>query len=103
MHSSFQDQQDALQKHFFGMTEASFGYSDYEQTRERLVGGIHASLTENDRRFLLSFEETNPDWSIYDFQRFPSVQWKLQNLQKLRSVNPAKHLQQLEALKKKLK
>jgi predicted nucleotidyltransferase component of viral defense system len=99
---NFQDQRNAIINQFAGMTDEPFGYSEYEQTRERLVSEIHASLTENDKQFLLSFEETKPDWSIHDFQRFPSVQWKLQNLQKLKGLNPAKHSEQLEALRKKL-
>jgi len=36
---------------------------------------------------LLSFSNLTPDWSIYNFERFPSIQWKLQNLTKLNSSN----------------
>ena len=44
----------------------------------------------------------NPDWSIYDLQRFPAVGWKLQNLQKLKETNPEKYRAQYEKLRRKL-
>jgi len=40
-----------------------------------------------------------PDWSQYDFQHFPSVRWKLVNLQKLRETHPEKFEEQLKKLK----
>jgi hypothetical protein len=67
-----------------------------------LVQVVNQSLTQKDKEFLLSVKNVNPDWSIYDFQRFPSINWKLQNLQKLKANNPAKHKEQLERLKEKL-
>jgi hypothetical protein len=74
----------------------------YEQTRERLIETIHASLTDEDKAFLLSVKNVEPDWGIYDFEKFPAVQWKLQNLQKLKDANPDKHREQYQALKDKL-
>ncbi|MEQ9823702.1 MAG: nucleotidyl transferase AbiEii/AbiGii toxin family protein [Puniceicoccaceae bacterium] len=99
---NFQDQRNAFINHFEGMTDELFTYSDYEQTRDRLVQEIHAAFNERDKEFLLSFEQTAPNWNIHDFQKFPSVRWKLQNLRKLRSMNPTKHAEQLDALRKKL-
>lgn len=84
------------------MSEEPFSYEEFEQTRERLIETIHASLTDEDKAFLLSFKNVEPDWGIYDFERFPAVQWKLQNLQKLKQSNPHKHQEQYEALREKL-
>jgi len=99
---NFQDQSAAQANQFSGMTDEAFGYEDFEATRTRLVETVNAALTEKDKVFLLSFKDLNPDWSIYDFQRFPSIIWKLQNLQKLKSNNPDKHKEQFEKLKEKL-
>jgi predicted nucleotidyltransferase component of viral defense system len=99
---NFQDQQSALANHFSGMTDEEFSYAEYERVRETLVATIHQHLTGKDKKFLLSFKNLTPDWSIYDFQRFPSINWKLQNLQKLKGKNPDKHKEQYEILKKKL-
>ena len=43
-----------------------------------------------------------PDWGIYDSERFPAVQFMLQNLAKLKQANPKKHRQQYLALQDKL-
>jgi predicted nucleotidyltransferase component of viral defense system len=99
---NFQDQRSALANQFEGMSGESFSYADYEATREKLIEMIHTTLNEEDRKFLLSVKSLTPIWTIYDFERFPSIQWKLQNLRKLREANPDKHREQYEALKRKL-
>lgn len=98
---NFQDQRSALDNQFAGMTDEPFSYEEYESIREKLVAIIHESLTDQDKAFLLSVKNVTPDWSIYDFQRFPSINWKLQNLQKLKDKNPEKHREQYMALKEK--
>jgi hypothetical protein len=60
---------------------------------------IQSGLTEDDRAFLLSLNRLEPDWSIYDFQEFSSVKWKLLNLEKFKMENPANYQQQLNKLK----
>lgn len=98
---NFQDQRAAFDAQFSGMTSDPFSYEDFEVTRERLVKEIHHSLTDDDRRLLVSFKEGVPEWSLYPFdglQDMPSVQWKLQNIRKLMN-NAERHIQQLDKLK----
>lgn len=97
-----QDQRLALVNQFSGMSEVPFSYDEYEQIRAQLIQLIHRSLTQKDKAFILSAKNTNPDWSIYDFHSFPSIQWKQQNLVKLKTDNPAKHKEQFESLRNKL-
>lgn len=99
---NFQDHRKAMENQFTGMSELEFSYKGFEETREKLVKVIHACLTDKDKEFLLSVKNATPDWSIYDFERFPAVQWKLQNLQRLKINNPKKHKEQYETLKEKL-
>lgn len=99
---NFQDQRQAMDNQFTGMSDVEFTYDDFERTREQLVETVNNSLTAKDKEFLLSVKNCEPDWSIYDFERFPAVQWKLQNLKKLKESNPDKHKQLYEALKEKL-
>lgn len=99
---NFQDHRKAMENQFTGMSAEEFLYEEFEATREKLVKVIHENLTDQDKEFLLSVKNVTPDWSIYDFERFPTVRWKLQNLQKLKTNNPEKHRQQYEALKEKL-
>lgn len=99
---NLQDQRLAMINQFEGMSEKPFSYEDFEKTRGRLIETIHSNLTDKDKTFLLSIKNAEPDWSIYDFEKFPAVQWKLQNLQKLKQINPHKHDEQYEALREKL-
>lgn len=84
------------------MTDEAFTYEEYENIRRKFVGIINDNLNDKDKEFLLSVKNATPDWSIYDFQRFPSINWKLKNIQKLKDKNPDKHKEQYEALRKKL-
>ena len=75
------------------MSEIPFTYNDFEATREKLVNDVNSVMTEDDRRFLIGFEELSVDWenSPYSsFKEYPSVRWKMQNLQKLKASNPKK-------------
>ena len=95
------DQRATLSNQFAGMSNEPFNYQDFETARDHLLERIHQSLTPSDRTFLLTVQSLQPDWSVYDFERFPSVQWKLQNLQKLKALNPNKYEKQLDSLKRK--
>jgi predicted nucleotidyltransferase component of viral defense system len=97
---NFQDQRLAMINQFDGMSGEIFTYEEYESIRTQLVETINNNLTKADRTFLLSVKNLTPDWSVYDFQAFPAVQWKLHNLQNLQAKEPQKHKEQYEALKK---
>lgn len=87
----FQDQRAAFDNQFRGMTEEPFTYKEFEQTRQVLLKEIHGSLTLQDKQFLMSVEEGEPDWSLYNFKNFPAVQWKMLNIQRLKNENPKKY------------
>lgn len=93
------DQRAAMVNQFEGMSSESFTYDHFEKTRTTLLETIHEHLTAKDKSFLLSFTNLTPDWEIYDFEKFPAVQWKLQNLTKLKSSN----LEKFNALNTELK
>jgi len=96
------NQQEALENQFRGMTDIPFTYENYKNAREQLIASINSMLNEEDKGFLVGFEEANPQWekSVYsDFRDFPSVQWKLLNIYKLKTQNPAKHRQKVNKLK----
>lgn len=99
---TLQDHRQTMVKQFDGMTGETFTYDDFESTREQLIKEIHQSLTDTDKIFLIGCTNLSPNWSIYNFEYFPSVQWKLLNLQKLKDFNPEKFSEQLEALSKNL-
>lgn len=102
LNPNLQDQRQTMTHHFDGMSSDKFSYEDFESTRETLINTIQKNLNQKDKAFLLSIKNATPDWSIYDFEIFPSVQWKLINLQKLKDTNPKKHQKQYDILKEKL-
>ncbi|MBE7516077.1 MAG: nucleotidyl transferase AbiEii/AbiGii toxin family protein [Chloracidobacterium sp.] len=97
---TFLDQQATLENHFIGMSSEVFTYEDFENTRAKLVDSIHQRLTNEDHEFLLSINGLDPIWDKYDFQKYPAVQWKLQNLRHLKDSNPAKFTKQYESLER---
>lgn len=96
------DQSVALSNQFAGMTNEPFTYEDFKKVRENLISTIHESFTDRDKEFLLSIQSLQPDWSIYDLVRFPSIQWKLQNLEALKGSNKAKFDSIFKSLEEKL-
>lgn len=87
------DQRDAMEKQFIGMTDIEFSYEEFEDTRLNLIERVNEVLTEQDKAFLISFENGEPDWSHSEYESFkdyPSVKWKLLNIEKLKIANPKK-------------
>ncbi|BBE16103.1 Ync [Aquipluma nitroreducens] len=97
----FIDQQQAFETQFSGMANIPFSYKDYERTRIQLVGQVQSKLTNDDRQFLMSFKDGNPDWeklSVKNARELPAVHWKLQNIERLKHDNPRKHKEMFSLL-----
>jgi predicted nucleotidyltransferase component of viral defense system len=97
-----QEQRLAMDNQFAGMSDEQFTYEDYEFVRERMIRTVQESLTEEDKLFILGFKEVAPDWSIYNFEAYPSIKWKLMNSEKIKVGNPRKHKELYDGLKRKL-
>lgn len=105
IHPNVQDQRAVFDMRFAGMTLEPFSYQDHEAARGRLIQEVHAFFTDDERAFLLSFKNGNPDWGLLEvdaIEHLPAVQWKLANLRKLKQSNAAKHAAQLKALEQRL-
>ena len=95
------DQTEALENLFEGMSDIPFTDEDYHQARMELIKMVQNGLTNQDKDFLVSFESGTPKWELCiagDLSAFPSVQWKLQNISKLKSSNPKKFEQSIKKL-----
>lgn len=97
------DQKDAFAHNFEGMTNESFTYSDFEETRLKLIDNLSNVLTQGDREFLLSVKGLTPKWNIYDFKQFPAVRRKLLNLEAFKKDKPEQYQETYEHLKIALK
>jgi predicted nucleotidyltransferase component of viral defense system len=86
---------------FAGMTREPIELGQLERTQQRLIDELPRALTSTHREFLLSLVRAEPRWELMPFRNLaelPAMQWKLLNLQKLRSRNPARFKEQYEAL-----
>jgi predicted nucleotidyltransferase component of viral defense system len=95
------NQQEALNNQFEGMSGIPFTYSVFEEARKDLIEKVNKMFTEEDKEFLISFEQGEPEWDkccAGDLSAFPSVQWKLLNIGNLKATNPDKHRYGIEKL-----
>jgi predicted nucleotidyltransferase component of viral defense system len=98
---NYLDQRNTFENQFSGMSAIPFTYKDFENTREQLVKQVNASLSKNDRSFLLSFKKGTPDWDLLllsELKEMPAVQWKLMNIKTLIKSNPKKHQDMINKL-----
>ena len=106
IHESFAprliDQREAMVNQFDGMTDIPFTYEEFEEARSKIITEVNRLMTDEDKRFLVSFEQGKPEWDGYEFEYFkdyPSVRWKLVNLAKLAKQNPLKLKEESDKLK----
>ena len=93
------DQTAVFESQFTGLTDNSFGYDEFEKTREHLIKMVNESLTAEDKEFLLEFSKGKPNWTKVDYSKFPAVQWKLLNINKLKNINQQKYTEQTDILR----
>lgn len=91
--------EDLFTNHFAGMTSEPVALVDLEAARTQLFEWAASALDENDRRFLLSIKQGEPDWSLLPFaglDQWPAIQWKLYNI---RQMSAHSHRQAVDRLR----
>jgi predicted nucleotidyltransferase component of viral defense system len=83
---------------FEGMTNQLFSFNQFESVRNLLIETIRLNITEVDKKFLLNFVKSEPNWDILNFSSFPAIKWKLYNINKLKVTNPVKFHEQISLL-----
>lgn len=71
---------------FANMAEIEVTLAELLAVREVLIEQLSASLTAEERRFLLSFKKYAPEWALLGLpgvEHLPAVKWKLHNLQQM--------------------
>jgi hypothetical protein len=54
------NQEDTLKNQFEGMSDIPFGYTDFDDARKDLIERVNGILTDDDKEFLISFEQGTP-------------------------------------------
>lgn len=77
------DISDEFVRNFEGMTEEPVPKEDLLDARAVLVDLMVAKMPAKHKRFLISFEAGQPDWSLLDVpkaDKLPAVKWRIKNL-----------------------
>lgn len=85
---------------FKKMTRSEVSLDTLIGVRDKLVNGLHCSLTDNDKKFLLSVKAKHPDWGLIDApdcSDLPALKWKIKNL---RQMSEDKHKRAFDKLQK---
>ena len=92
----------AFEREFHLMTVLDVNLKDLLETRDALIKKINIDLTENERLFLLSLKQGDPQWQLMPFgniNKLPALQWKLINIEKM---DKKKHQLMVDNLKRVL-
>lgn len=84
---------------FEGMTAEEVEHDELIAVRETLIETIRKTMTENEKRFLLSIKQGNPAWDLMPvagIDQLPAIQWKLVNIQRMKQEKQAESLQKLQ-------
>lgn len=94
-----------FESEFVGMTTNEVTLAALVEARAHLAATLRESLDADERRFLQSIVNNEPDFEALGLPHLallPGIQWKLQNLGKLQATNPQKFNAQAQALAKRL-
>jgi len=86
---------------FAGMTMEAVEYDELVAAREKLIETIKKTMTENEKRFLLSVKQGEPCWELLPMpgiDQLPAIQWKLINVRKMKKEKQAKSFHRLESV-----
>jgi predicted nucleotidyltransferase component of viral defense system len=84
---------------FQGMNDAPVTIDELTTAREALIDDIVGNMPSEHRRFLVSFEQGKPDWTLLGLPRaaeLPAVKWRQLNLDKLPAGKRAALVTRLE-------
>jgi hypothetical protein len=91
-----------FESEFQGMPLTEIRLEDLEIARSKLIKQINESLTEEERRFILSFKRMEPEWNLLqldEVENLPAVKWKQLNLGRMEKK---KHRKAVETLRQQL-
>lgn len=99
---NFADQSNLIETQFIGMTDLTFSNEMFISERIRLLETLKSNLLDSHKEIILKFSEGEPNWNLGDWSTFPGIAWKMRNIIKLKTENPAKFHRELSAVKHSL-
>ena len=99
LNPGLQDISQTFINEFKGMTSDEIYFDELVDVRKKLIQIVKASLTEEQKKFILSFKNRTPEWElsgIDGIENYPSVRWKLINLERMSNEKHAEAYKRLE-------
>lgn len=101
LNPNFKDISREYREEFIDMAQIEVSLEELLANREKLVRLINASLTQNDKKFLLDFVANEPDWTLVrdsKIKDYPSVKWKIMNQKKMSGLKRDKYIDFIRAV-----
>jgi predicted nucleotidyltransferase component of viral defense system len=95
------DIKSAFEHGFSGMTREPVELADLLAARKNLIKIVGGGMSQNHRKFLISFERGQPDWNLLGLPaaaNLPAVRWRQDNLNKVSAEKRALLVQRLETV-----
>lgn len=86
LNPSHQDLEEIYENEFQGMTNETVPLADLIKVQKELPNLLLDGLTEEQKEFLLSFQQAEPQWELMPIDHLkdlPGVEWKLINIRKM--------------------
>lgn len=94
------DFRQVFEQEFAGMAAEEVEHDELVAVRDRLIETIKITMTESEKKFLLSIKQGQPDWDLMPvagIDQLPGIQWKLVNIRKMGKKKQMESLQKLQA------
>ncbi|HQG13806.1 MAG: hypothetical protein BWY40_01228 [bacterium ADurb.Bin270] len=100
---NWQDIRLIFESDFRDITNTSVTCDELVEVRARVHKELLRSLTDDERRFLISVKNGEPEWDLMDIdgiEKLPAIQWKIQNVRRMQAEKKAKELEKLRRVLK---
>jgi predicted nucleotidyltransferase component of viral defense system len=94
------DIKNVFENEFTGMSRIEVSLKELKEVQTSLPKLIFNSFTDNEKKFIVSVKELNPNWSflgLSDFSNLPGIKWKLYNLKNMDKNKYKKTLNKLKS------
>ena len=98
---NYKDIEDLYETQFRGMARDPIDLGELLKTRDILVKKVRDELTDNERSFLISIKSGEADFALLDMpdiERLPGLQWKIQNVRRMKENLRLELLEELKRL-----
>jgi len=95
------DFRQVFEQEFAGMAAEEVEHDELVAVRDRLIETIKNTMTDNEKKFLISLKQGQPDWGLMPvagIDQLPGIQWKLVNIRKMGKKKQMESLQKLQAV-----